>query len=517
MELIKQMLRFDRVARRVDVYGKLPRQRLYGWDEMVAMPAAKFDGIILIGHGRREPYFDTEQSCVNRLLGDAPNLRWIFDIGGPNIVLAGGSVARVCAMQGRGSRSDVDLFFWGLSENEATARLEAIVEMFGNRITHIHRSANAVTIVDDRFKSYQFIQRLYESPDQIIGGFDVQLCMVLYSPATGLRFTLAGAFAMRHRLNVMDPSRRSLNYEERLYKFAHLAPTALLLRDQRRDHLARGMRLGRIKTCRTQRESEIHYVEGQYGERPENQDYAQSITSHRAGRYSKLFINVRLLVGGREDLIVWKGAKFGAVPARDELFPNARQIRDFYSAQLLFRRTTWRRWIGEQWRGNDSLVRAVSNYRSALRAAYEDLGHEDDTRRLAWITLPPDVTVVLTRVAEEQMADVERGIDAYMLGGQLMRPLRWATINPGGQGKMLTGSVMAGRQSLPLEDLYGEEKGYDVSLSFGTTMRVIFERARRADGEPSTARRVPRVILRIIEDWMVYFSVADCPRRLGLP
>lgn len=76
-----------------------------------------------------------------------------------------------------------------------------------------------MSVVTSRSRVYQFILRLYKTPDEILGGFDLPCCAVGYSPTLGLRATPLGAFCVANRVVIADTSRRSPSFEYRLVKY----------------------------------------------------------------------------------------------------------------------------------------------------------------------------------------------------------------------------------------------------------------------------------------------------------
>jgi hypothetical protein len=80
------------------------------------------------------------------------------------------------------SSSDVDLFLYGLNENEARSKLveiyKAVSEANPNTVV-CFRSAHAVTLVSKYpFRHIQIVLRLYSSPYEVLAGFDVDSCTI---------------------------------------------------------------------------------------------------------------------------------------------------------------------------------------------------------------------------------------------------------------------------------------------------------------------------------------------------
>ncbi|KAG9255835.1 ankyrin repeat protein [Emericellopsis atlantica] len=124
------------------------------------------------------------------------------------------------------SSSDIDLFLYGLTEEAALAKisqLEAAIRR-NQRLSHgcglTIRTANAVTFVSPRwpFRHVQVILRLYRSISEILTGFDVDCACVAFD-GKQVYSNPRGVAALTTRTNLIDLSRRSPSYENRLYKY----------------------------------------------------------------------------------------------------------------------------------------------------------------------------------------------------------------------------------------------------------------------------------------------------------
>lgn len=127
--------------------------------------------------------------------------------------------------------SDVDLFIYGLNEQEANAKLEevynaVIQSMPTNAIAF--RSTHAITIISEfPYRHIQIVLRLYKSPAEILMGFDVDACSVGFD-GDKVWMTPRCHRAMTHQYNVVDMSRRSPSYEMRLAKYGERGFAVLL-------------------------------------------------------------------------------------------------------------------------------------------------------------------------------------------------------------------------------------------------------------------------------------------------
>ena len=80
---------------------------------------------------------------------------------------------------------------------------------------------NTDTIFDIPIRhKYQFILRIYDSPSQVIHGFDVDCCSILYNYKDGLLYTSErGAYSIDRKCNTINFEKLSTSYEYRLVKY----------------------------------------------------------------------------------------------------------------------------------------------------------------------------------------------------------------------------------------------------------------------------------------------------------
>ena len=90
--------------------------------------------------------------------------------------------------------SDVDLFLYGLSEEQALEKIKQIERSIKDSILHevtTIRTKNAITIASQYpTRHIQIVLRLYDSISQIITGFDVDCACAAYDGEQGM-FTLS--------------------------------------------------------------------------------------------------------------------------------------------------------------------------------------------------------------------------------------------------------------------------------------------------------------------------------------
>jgi hypothetical protein len=176
-------------------------------------------------------------------------LRFMFDSNlNQNVLLAGGCISN--AIYGKfDDNSDIDIFIYGLSSDEATQKvitiLNTIVETEQNDINkkydadmskHTHdpkknsmpykkdidyyvmRNNQTISLVLYEKLKIQFILRLYKTPSEILHGFDIGSSAVGFD-GKQLLFTTLSKFAYEYHANIVDTTRRSTTYERRLRKY----------------------------------------------------------------------------------------------------------------------------------------------------------------------------------------------------------------------------------------------------------------------------------------------------------
>jgi ankyrin repeat protein len=120
--------------------------------------------------------------------------------------------------------SDVDLFLYGLNEEQAIAKIKQIETSIRDSIlaeTTTIRTKNAITIVSQYpIRHVQIVLRLYKSVSEILTGFDVDCSCVAFDGQNVWASPRALA-AFMTQVNTIDLTRRSPSYENRLSKYSH--------------------------------------------------------------------------------------------------------------------------------------------------------------------------------------------------------------------------------------------------------------------------------------------------------
>ncbi|KAI0325229.1 ankyrin [Cubamyces sp. BRFM 1775] len=157
-----------------------------------------------------------------------------------NVVVAGGSISACLAPLPDSAKtskrtmrkyfhsnafptSDVDVFLYGLTPEQAEAKMQVIYEAVRDSVpwdVTCVRTKHTVSIHSQYpYRSVQIVLRLYSSPAEILAGFDVDSPCCLFD---GQRVWAnpRAIVAMMRQCNTVDMSRRSPSYEVRLAKYS---------------------------------------------------------------------------------------------------------------------------------------------------------------------------------------------------------------------------------------------------------------------------------------------------------
>ncbi|RAL07027.1 ankyrin repeat protein [Aspergillus homomorphus CBS 101889] len=120
--------------------------------------------------------------------------------------------------------SDVDLFLYGLDEQQALDKIRQIEERIKNTIlyeTTTIRAKNAITIVSQYpTRHIQIVLRIYKSVAEILTGFDVD-CSCAAFDGRQVYVSPRALASYITQINTIDLTRRSPSYENRLSKYSH--------------------------------------------------------------------------------------------------------------------------------------------------------------------------------------------------------------------------------------------------------------------------------------------------------
>ncbi|KAF8187448.1 hypothetical protein BJ912DRAFT_969815 [Pholiota molesta] len=121
------------------------------------------------------------------------------------------------------SSADVDIFLWGLSPFEAENKICAIFDAVKASVPWdvvAVRKANVISIhTQYPCRHIQIILRLYQSPTEILVGFDIDSSSVCFD-GKHVWATPRSMASILTQINTVDMTRRSPSYEIRLVKYA---------------------------------------------------------------------------------------------------------------------------------------------------------------------------------------------------------------------------------------------------------------------------------------------------------
>jgi hypothetical protein len=240
---VRKLLSHDRSCREQTPEGiDLREKDLFGladlsigkWDNSLPVASQKVD---TLEFGR---YY---LGYTNEILWD--NLKeqnpWLGEIDMEGILIAGGSVLNLIPTKVPESRAfdyqktikqvDIDLFLCGYKTvQECEDRTSELVReissyyhewlgAFGKRgKIMLVRTKHAITLrfLDMLWPDVQIILRKYDTPSQVLHGFDIGSCQMGIWQKKFITTSL-GKFSLKYSKNIFDLSRRSTSYEYRLF------------------------------------------------------------------------------------------------------------------------------------------------------------------------------------------------------------------------------------------------------------------------------------------------------------
>ncbi|KXN88341.1 hypothetical protein AN958_07486 [Leucoagaricus sp. SymC.cos] len=119
--------------------------------------------------------------------------------------------------------SDVDLFLWGLTPEQAEKKIITIYEAVRDSVpwdVTCIRTKHTISIHSQYpYRSVQIVLRLYQSPAEVLAGFDIDAPCCAYD-GEHVWANPRALTAMIRQCNTADMTRRSPSYEVRLTKYA---------------------------------------------------------------------------------------------------------------------------------------------------------------------------------------------------------------------------------------------------------------------------------------------------------
>ncbi|KAJ7661416.1 ankyrin repeat protein [Mycena polygramma] len=181
---------------------------------------------------------DLDEFQKNWAVFSEGSLSQLFDWN--NVVAAGGSVlacltplSEEAKVSKRSMRkyyhsvayptSDVDLFLWGMTPEQAEMKITKIYEAVRDSVpwdVTCVRTKHTVSIHSQYpYRSVQIVLRLYSSPAEILAGFDIDAPCCAYD-GNRVYANPRAIVAMMRQCNTVDMTRRSPSYEVRLAKYS---------------------------------------------------------------------------------------------------------------------------------------------------------------------------------------------------------------------------------------------------------------------------------------------------------
>lgn len=200
-------------------------------------------------------YSDQAVNLKNQMIHDLETFKVAFNkkyssylsqLQMDHVVIAGGSVCGILLKQDLDV--DVDLFVYGLSYEEADAKVEDMLKqlyksyelsvikkkeekdkvelnqeqsdqlIFEKATFKNIRNKNSITVIFEDGMKVQIILRLYSTISEILHGFDLGSSAVGFDNGK-VYFTTLSKHSYEYLVNIVDPSRRSTTYELRLIKY----------------------------------------------------------------------------------------------------------------------------------------------------------------------------------------------------------------------------------------------------------------------------------------------------------
>jgi hypothetical protein len=126
-------------------------------------------------------------------------------------------------------QADVDVFIYGLSKEEATEKLESVLQAWtstararygpNHDVLYVKTTNTTTCDLGTKYRKMQIITRLYPSPASVINSFDIDCCCVGYD-GSSVMANSRSLEALALRINTVDLTIRSNTTENRLLKYA---------------------------------------------------------------------------------------------------------------------------------------------------------------------------------------------------------------------------------------------------------------------------------------------------------
>lgn len=359
-----------------------------------------------------------------------------------HMVCAGGAVLKSMIISEKGQKSsDADIFFYDLKVEEAEKTIEEIVKWLeknkkglwmGMRNQHVTtiwilgenmiaelnnmhgNSREQQNLIKEHGAKYQFIHRVYPNKGSVIGGFDIYASMFMYD---GFEFlgTLVSIFTLTTGYIIVDVSRRSPSFENRLKKYAlsycfgiivpcrssqsirkNIEESPFIIRNESISFQVGGL----LKAAYN---SNLDYFTIRSSSMPLQQsdpsDYDAGEGCHR---YLKT-INTIMLINGKLDLVSWEGNTADSLFSFPQIlsFSPQKTAINLESIDVYGRRDRSKlcRWVGKERTYNNNFKITAENYPDCVFDQYFNMKpNMGKYRNSSWPNLSVEEINVLCQV-----------------------------------------------------------------------------------------------------------------------
>jgi hypothetical protein len=258
-----------------------------------------------------------------------PSLTQILEFGEGHLVVAGGAVTSICTKWGAYPK-DCDFFFHGISTEEAEKITQKVIKWWLEKggDNEVYRNPHCTTLIaGERGEAYQLVHRCYQSPDEVIGGFDLGPCAVLFD-GHNILATEMGAFSLVSRLMIVDVSRRSRSFSERISKYNKKGFTPVFLtknaEEIRKILNLRGkaacLTVNIGERCRVKLSDSVSFpLSGQGGYCQDRSDYDNG---QDFNTYAMTTANTLMAVQDKPNLVCWGGKKWEDIVGDNVTIPR---------------------------------------------------------------------------------------------------------------------------------------------------------------------------------------------------
>lgn len=184
-------------------------------------------------------FFDIEKA-IQKLRRDYPLMETVLSRYPGKLIVAGGAIFR--SIHDFNSKSDLDFFFINCEKKEIEDILRDLFEnvfrkekssgclrnlktttfLVDHKDVYVHDPLEGDTSSQIFGTKYQFVHsRSYPNAASVIGGFDLPVAACYYD-GKEIYTTTLGFLSITYKFNIIDPSRRSTTYEQRLRKYSKL-------------------------------------------------------------------------------------------------------------------------------------------------------------------------------------------------------------------------------------------------------------------------------------------------------